>query len=469
MKKFKLLCFFVAFVLIASVTALAVGATAAKLTVSAEAVSTYQGETVEVALTISNNPGIGYLSLTLNYNTDVLTLTEVVNGGMFKDVDNDLNLIFSADDNVFGDGTLATLVFTVNDDASLDTYPIEILFRECYKVNATMDAVEGDVVDGSVTVTEYIAVSTIDSADLVLSDSITINYYATLDPAHEGAKMRFTMHDAAVIVEGKATDTENVYVYAFDGVSPQHMGDSIKAELLVNDSVVSVCDGYSVKQYCTNMLKKIEDKALPGYSDKQYAALSVLLADLLEYGAASQVYCGYKTDALVNKGIIGATAFAELDAADAEMYLEETALEGVQFTAAGIRFDFMNRLYFKFTAPDMTEDGFGIRVTNYETEEEIIYTLSQCTLLDEETALYVLYTAPLMASGYGDWYSIELCTVNNRGRWVSQQLLEYSVASYVYSMQKRTDTNGTLSSMAMLARATYNYGLSAKAYANLLQ
>ena len=125
---------------------------------------------------------------------------------------------------------------------------------------------------------------------------------------------------------------------------------------------------------------------------------------------------------------------------------------------------FANSLYLKFTAPEMTEDNFYIQVTGDVTGEVWEYTLSDCTLLNGDASLYLLILEPIPATGYNGWYFVDLYGPNARGRVVMQQSLEYSVASYVYSMQSKTEENGDLTPMARLARATYTYGLSASAY-----
>ena len=49
----------------------------------------------------------------------------------------------------------------------------------------------------------------------------------------------------------------------------------------------------SVKKYAYKMLDLFS-------SDENYASFRTIIVDLLNYGAASQVYAGYQTDNLVN-------------------------------------------------------------------------------------------------------------------------------------------------------------------------
>ena len=96
-----------------------------------------------------------------------------------------------------------------------------------------------------------------------------------------------------------------------------------------------------------------------------------------------------------------------------------------------------------------------------------MYYLSDCEKISESDCEYILYSEAVLPTEFDTWYSVELCTLNSRGRWVAQQLLEYSVSSYVYYMQNQADESGNLTAMANLARALYNYGLSASELASI--
>ena len=196
-------------------------------------------------------------------------------------------------------------------------------------------------------------------------------------------------------------------------------------------------------------------------SEEKYAALKTLLSDMLEYGAAAQLHREYNTKNLANEGIIGNSEYVPLGS-DSEKYVEESAIDNAYFVSAGIRFDSVNRMYFEFVAEDVEEDAFAIRIKNYDTEEETLYYLSDCTLVSEAESKYIVYTEGILPYEYASWLSAEICTLNSRGRWVSRQLVEYSMQSYVYSVQDNTD-----STMSALARAMHMYGLSASAFVNV--
>lgn len=432
------------------------------MTVSAETVTVSPGEKFAVNIAVDNNLGFAYLKVRLTYDAESFEFhsSEVTSSSGTLTVAAGKEMVsWDASTNYSENGKIGTLYFTASESVAFGENTIKIDVVECYNIDT--DDVQVTASDLTVNVKIIESVSTIDSADMVLSSDITVNYYAILDKSHTDAQMRFTMNGIKTVVDGVKTEDEGVYVYAFQRLAPQCMGDNIKAELILGDTVLDVKEEYSVKTYCENILSK--SAAELGISEEKYASMRILIADMLEYGANAQIYRDYKINALVNEGVSEKSKFTELTS-EYEKYIDETKLEGVEMTGVGVYFDYANSLYLKFTAPDLTEDEIYVLVYNEVMKEEIKYTLSDCTLLNEETATYLLIMEPSLATGYDDLYYIDLYASNSRGRVVLQQSLEYSVASYVYSMQNRTDASGGLSTMAELARATYNYGISATAY-----
>ncbi len=117
--------------------------------ISASSISANAGESVTVALTLSGNPGVSALVLTLKYDTDALTQTAVTNAGMFEHMDCDRNLVFFSPSDVTADGTIATLTFDVSERAS-GSYPIEIIIRET--CNSAYEDVDFAALSGVVSV-----------------------------------------------------------------------------------------------------------------------------------------------------------------------------------------------------------------------------------------------------------------------------------------------------------------------------
>jgi len=438
---------------------------ATAMSVGAEAVTVAPGEKFSVNIAVEENPGFAYLKIQLSYDEDIFTFhpeESVSTSDALILAAGETLISWDAGVNYTEEGTIGHLSFTASEAVSEGEYTIEITVVECYNLNT--DDVQSVASNATVSIQTIQASSTIDSADMVLGTDIRVNYYAILDPSHVGAQMRFTMNGAETLVDGVATEDEGVYVYSFENLAPQCMGDNIKAELILGDAILDVEEEYSVKTYCENTLS--QSAAELGMSAEKYAAMRTLIADMLEYGAKAQVYLNYKTDSLVNEGVTEQSEFVALNPEDCDEILEQSGnftLTGVEFVSAGVYFDYYNALYVKFKAPNVTDSNFRVRLKDGEENILATYKLSECELISEESSTYVLVLPALSATQFEDFYIIELCKYTSRATTM-QWSLNYGVSSYVCAKQNKTDAEGNLTPMAELARATYNYGLSASAY-----
>lgn len=428
---------------------------------SASAVSVAPGGTLAVDLDLLNNPGFAYLRVTSSYDNAIFTAdTENVTNaatGMTTAI-GPTGVAWDNAENYLGTG-LGTVYFKVASTAAYGTYDITFTAVECFDVDQATVPVSAF----TLTVTVAEPSSAFLDAAVSLSEDIAVKYYVSLHPEHAGATVRFTMNGRETVVEGVATANANEYVYAFCGVAPQCMGDSIKAELMLDGEVLDSTDGFTVRGYADKLLSS--SASALGLSEAKYAAMEIALIDMLHYGAAAQTYRGYKTDALVNQDLPDGTAFEEISTDSKETAPSDHATVGM--TSIGLFFDYANSLYVKFTAPDMTEDSFYILVSNDATGEEHEYHLSDAILLDEATSTYLLVMEPLHLTEYEHTFSISLYAPRSASstNMKEYQYLAYSVPSYIYAMQNKTE-NGALTPMALLARAVYVYAESANAYAN---
>ena len=467
---------------------------AATLVVTPSKETVKAGREFTVTVSLANNPGIWSLKFDLTYDAEAFTYLapdpadeEAVNAEAPADVLNNLCLI-GADvagqisynrgySNLFANttknGALAVFKFIAKEDADLTDYTftatvdsqqtvaIDTTNPDSNETKTYLVPVSG--ASATVTLIPNVAESTIDSAQVKLGTDISVKYFVTLDEDHAGAQMKFTFNEEETIVDGVATGYADEYEYTFTGVAPQCMGDNLKAELIVDGAVVATKDNYSVLANCQNLLAK--SAAELDLTDAQYAAMETLIADLLVYGAKAQLYNNYKTTALVDANVEGATALGAIDAANDVKYTEGSSSETVAFTAAGVFFDYANSLYYKFTAPDMTESNFKIVFVtydeNYDVVDSVTYTLADCELIDEATATYKFSTDDISVLDYGTIYSVELYVKSGRNWGDPVQFLDYSVNSYAYAKQDTANAK-----MADLAKALYNYGVSAVAFLN---
>lgn len=132
------------------------------------------GQTIEVAVTLENNPGFADLSIEIGYDTDIMQLTSVTHnsavGGNFttsQQLDQQpymLNWVEGTKSNTFT-GTLVTLLFQIKDSAAPGSYPVTVSYYkgkqgnnvdgEDVNYDQDFNRVPITYVDGSVTVYSY--------------------------------------------------------------------------------------------------------------------------------------------------------------------------------------------------------------------------------------------------------------------------------------------------------------------------
>lgn len=276
---------------------------------------------------------------------------------------------------------------------------------------------------------------------LDLGRSLNLFYYASLNSHCVSAKMAFTYQDITVYVNGFRDGETGLYAFAFPHVAPDHMGEEIRAELIVlledgSSRTLDILDHYSIRRYCDEMLA----------ANPTDAVLATLLADLLAYGAAAQAYTGTNTDEPVNAGFAAAPSkWQSLTITDQTL----TAAPSVdtRILSAGIRFGALNKLYFKFKVSDALSTTVRVNGKTYTAAD---------FRLDSGTT-YILYSDAILATEFDKVFTVELIVDGD-----VVQTLTYSVRSYVKSKQNSKNT-----ATAELARALYAYGLSAKKYLNI--
>ena len=124
----------------------------------------FAGDTVNIPVTIENNPGMWGMDLTVSYDITALKLKDVINGGVYADSEltkgnfesGSYKLSYESAElaDTTKSGILATLVFEIKDTAEEKTYDIEASYNSGDIVNIDEKAVDFELVSGSVTVTE---------------------------------------------------------------------------------------------------------------------------------------------------------------------------------------------------------------------------------------------------------------------------------------------------------------------------
>lgn len=140
------------------------GASAAettKLTFTASNKNAVPGETVDVDIVMTNNPGIASIGLNLGYDSDILTIENITfnsaMGGTTQTsqlTKNPAKLIWiSSTSNYNGDATVATITFRVNGDITDNvTTNVELTYDPDDIYNLAEDNIDCDIVNGVVNV-----------------------------------------------------------------------------------------------------------------------------------------------------------------------------------------------------------------------------------------------------------------------------------------------------------------------------
>ena len=155
----------------------------AKFTV--ENIKTRAGKTIELTVSIENNPGIISLRSLVTYDNSVLELKSVTNLGLLNGYTTPSSTISSpytvrwadslATNNNEANGAIMKLTFSINEDAQPGEYSVGIALKEAR--NANGQKVEFQSVQSNVTVIDYIVGDVDDDGEVGDWDAILLNRY----------------------------------------------------------------------------------------------------------------------------------------------------------------------------------------------------------------------------------------------------------------------------------------------------
>ena len=411
---------------------------------STENTSVMEGDTVVV--TLSNTGTVAGVEGVLEYNPDALIYKSVTFDDTIAEKNTDYGNVRAHDSgqirfSILGDttngttGKWAIFTFKVKTGFAGSTQ-VSLSNMKVSDVAAKLSLVEiGDTVNLTVNGTK------IKDASITLGESITVNYYAVLSESNKDAKMTFTMNGNSVSVDGVLV-SGNEYKFAFEGISPQCMTDAITAQLVDGEEVLDSYGSFTVRSYCDELMTM--DASILGVSSEKYDAMKTLIADMLEYGAQSQNYRNYKLESLANKDITGQSEFVALT--DEWKAAPSNAGENINITAGGVWFANVNKIYLKFTTTDIVNTTLEF---NGKT-----YTSDDFELVSGNT--YIFYSDAMPPSEFGQGKFAQF-----KYNGTSEASITYCVNSYIYAKQNQETKMGNL------ARALYNYGVSAVEYMKL--
>ena len=234
--------------------------------------------------------------------------------------------------------------------------------------------------------------------------------------------------------ERHPTDAK-VYIYTFEGITPQCLGDAMNVVILVGGSPVgnekAMLTGYSVEKNLLEIRKTADDLTVQ------------LIDDLLAYGAAASVYKGNQT--------MTGTSYTE-NSSNREISVSE-----VDWFEIDSNFPLVEQYTVKFGTTlsikikvSMMASGLDVQVNEHP------YFLSQ----EDYDNGYIIFESDFISATDFDK---DFFVIVHNGEGETYSYIKVSVNDYLYAISQSTDASDE---MKTLAKALYNYGVSAKAYHN---
>lgn len=270
------------------------------------------------------------------------------------------------------------------------------------------------------------------------------------------AKVTFLDDVRNVELEKVSTEGENdTYSFVYDGVSAQHMTDDmlVRVDYEMSDKSYYAEQSVSVKDYCEQLASY--DRYALNMPQDTYEKLIRLVTDMLDYGAAAQLYTEYQVDNLANENVdkilsdsgVAASEFVAVETTDASVSGDK--YDGIVWQNPTVNYGSGVSISFRFKiVEDVPVSSVAIKATVGDDEK---------TLAISQTDTDGVYEATLNDVGVVDFDTPVTAKIYKDGQAVGRTFT-YSVKSYVYNQQSKEGT------VAALARATYTYGKSAVAF-----
>lgn len=180
-------------------------------------VTARQGNKVQVTVELKNNPGIWGMDLVVDYDKSQLTLTSVTNGTVFTASEWTpgnlsggkyiLSYEASGFDNITANGVLATLEFTVSENATVDSFTsISLSYNVGDIINVSFDDLNVAIVSGGINITDFVY-GDLNSDGLVnKKDSLLMKMYLADNST------TIDMQAADVYVDGSINKKDSLYL-----------------------------------------------------------------------------------------------------------------------------------------------------------------------------------------------------------------------------------------------------------------
>ena len=249
-------------------------------------------------------------------------------------------------------------------------------------------------------------------------------------------------------------DGEQYYRFVYSNIAAKQMGDVLTAVLYAErdgETLQSAPDVYSVKTYAYNRLEKSTN-----------SAFKKLMVDMLNYGAAAQLYFNYDTDNLVNAELtaeqeaLGTQGTPTLTSVEDSVPLEGTPTAFFRWKNVGFQNSIALRYSMEFAEMQDTEN----------VKLVLTYKTAVGTTV-KKTIMYSEFEDGDSGQKYGTIYTIAAKDLSETitakiydGDTQISDTITYSIETYVYNRLRASDDE----SFKLLITELMKYGKSAKAY-----
>ena len=268
------------------------------------------------------------------------------------------------------------------------------------------------------------ATVSVESWNVALGDNIGMNFYLNISEEAQDAKIQVTLNDITVnLTVDDLIATDNGYKFSVELAAAQMM-DVVCVEIVCGETIIQ--NEYTIREYADYILDDAN-----GYDDVTKA----LVKEMLNYGAAAQVYFDYNVDNLADSDIQGTGLVAIPETAEIEKSVSGS-VDGVRFYGSTLLFRSKTAVRYYFIG-DITNCAFSV--------DNVPYT-------------------PVEKDGM--WY-VEIADINpqdlNKAITLSvNDTLFITYGPMNYMVRKRDSSN---SNLVALLQAMYNYHLAAVTYA----
>lgn len=268
------------------------------------------------------------------------------------------------------------------------------------------------------------------SMSLSLRDDFTIHFCVAIGESYiTDGHIQIVVGNAEPMLQkisDAQTDENGNYIFSVDVAAAQMM-DVISLQLVMDNQINEIAT-YSIHEYAMNIL---QDETMSEY----YA----LVKEMLNYGAAAQLYFDYNTENLANDGITDVAATDVPEAAEELVVTDK--IRGLGFYGASLVYRDRIAVRYYFTG-DVTGKTFTANGNTYTPVAK--------------DGMYYVEIADILPQDLDDQITLTVTDANGNTMTVT-----YGPMNYIVRMNTKGNEN-----LKNLMKALYNYHLAAQNYEN---